>query len=237
MRALILLLCAVGVLGCGVEDEVGAEAGDEAGANALGGTPEGVGEAALAAPPLPDPGPDQGLASDPTGEAPLLGPTYTEAPLLPHGGGGGGFTGHVTPPAVIYAVRVSSGLYVDSMAFAWYQPSGWDNLYRAGDWWGSTPSFGGGGGGNNGWWYCPAGQGVIGIRGGSGALVDRIGVICGSVTYPDPYSPYVTYSPLWGGGGGGYFDDRCTAGRLVDSFNVRSGALIDNLQAICINAH
>jgi hypothetical protein len=57
------------------------------------------------------------------------------------------------------------------------------------------------------------------------------------VTNPDPFSPSNGFSPLWGGGGGGgFFDDRCGVGRLVDSFNVRSGSLIDNLQAICINA-
>jgi len=166
-----------------------------------------------------------------------LGPTYTEAPLWPHGGGGGGYTGHVTPTAVIYAVHTRSGVYVDNIAFAWYQPWRFDNLYQSGDAWGSTPGYGGGGGGDNGWWYCPYGKGVIGLRGSSGSLVDRIGVICGDVSNPDPYSPSNTYSPLWGGGGGGWFDDRCGGGRLVDSFNVRSGALVDNLQAICINAH
>jgi hypothetical protein len=171
----------------------------------------------------------EGLAS--------LGPTYTEAALLPHGGGGGYFTGHVTPSAVIYAVRVRSGAYVDAMAFAWYQPSGGDNYYRSGDPWGSTPLYGGSGGVDRGWWYCPGGQGVIGIRGSSGAYVDRVGVICGNVSNPNPYSASNTYSPLWGGSGGGWFDDRCGGGRLVDSFNVRSGAYVDNLQAICINAH
>jgi len=167
----------------------------------------------------------------------ILGPTYTEGALSPHGGSGGTYTGHVTPAAVIYAVRVSAGQYVDSMSFAWYQPTRYDNLYQSGNAWGSTPSYGGSGGTNYGWWYCPSGTGVIAIRGSSGSLVDRIGVICGNVSNPDPYSPYNTYSPLWGGAGGSWFDDRCSAGRLVDSFNVRSGSLIDNLQAICINAH
>lgn len=167
-----------------------------------------------------------------------LGPTYTEVALSAHGGGGGGFTGHVTPPAVIYAVATRSGAYVDNIRFAWYQPRRYDNLYQSGDAYGSTPGYGGGGGGDNGWWYCPGGKGVIGIRGNSGAYVDRIGVICGNVTNPNPVDPNNTYSPLWGGGGGGWFgEDKCTSGRIVDSFNVRSGAYVDNLQAICINAH
>lgn len=221
MRALILSLFTFGTMGC--------LAGDED----LGAMPE-AGEDDPAPPPsAPDMAPELGIA----GEAPLLGPAYTEAPLFPHGGGGGGYTAHVTPPAVIYAVRVSSGALVDSMAVAWYQPTRFDNLFQSGNAWGATPSYGGSGGANHGWWYCPAGQGVIGIRGNLGAVVDRIGVICGDVSSPDPFSPHVTYSPLWGGGGGGWFDDRCGGGRLVSSFNVRSGALIDNLQAICINAH
>jgi hypothetical protein len=167
-----------------------------------------------------------------------LGPTYTEAALSAHGGGGGGFTGHVTPPGIIYAVATRSGAFVDNIRFAWYQPRRWDNLYQSGDAYGSTPGYGGGGGGDNGWWYCPGGKGVIGIRGNSGAYLDRVGVICGNVTNPNPVDPNNTYSPLWGGGGGGWFgEDKCTSGRIVDSFNVRSGAYVDNLQAICINAH
>ena len=168
----------------------------------------------------------------------LLGPTYTESPLTAHGGGGGGFTGHVTPPSIIYAVAVNSGSYVDNISFAWYQPRRSDNLYQTGDAYGSTPGYGGSGGGSNGWWYCPGSKGVIGIRGNAGSLVDRVGVICGNVTTPDPNDPNNAYSPLWGGGGGGWFgEDKCTPGRIVDSFNVRSGSYLDNVQAICINAH
>ena len=190
-----------------------------------------------APPPLMVPESEVTPGQDITKETPTLGPTYTEAALWPHGGGGGVFFGHVTPPAVIYGVRVSSGQYVDSISFAWYQPRRYDNLYSSGDALGSTGSYGGGGGDNHGWWYCPGGQGVIGLRGSSGGLVDRIGVICGDVWGPDPYSPYVAYSPVWGGGGGGWFDDRCGGGRLVDSFNVRSGGGVDNLQALFLNAH
>src|SRR6185503_2630231 len=49
-----------------------------------------------------------------------LGPTFTEWALSPHGGSGGGFTGHVTPSAIIYGVRVKAGYLVDSISFAWY---------------------------------------------------------------------------------------------------------------------
>lgn len=170
-------------------------------------------------------------------EAAVLGPTYTELALPWQGGGGGGYTGHVTPSAVIYGVQVRSGTLVDSVRFAWYQPQSWDNCRLPSDPWGQTPAYGGGGGGDNGWYYCPPCKGVIGIRGSSGTLLDRFGVICGNVTTPDPTDPANTYSPLWGGGGGGWYTDMCPAGYVVDSFNVRSGTLVDGLQAICIRAH
>lgn len=189
----------------------------------------------LSAPPslASDTATEQGIV----GEDKNLGPAFTEAPLSAHGGTGGRFSSHVTPSAVIFGVRVSSGTYIDSIAFAWYQPTRSDNLRENGNAWGMTVNYGGSGGYNRGWWWCPTGQGVIGILGNSGTLIDRFGVICGDVSNPDPYSPANTYSPLWGGTGGYWFDDRCGQGRLVDSFNVRWGRFVNNLQAICINAH
>lgn len=211
-----IMSCTMGLMagGCAIED------------------PSSIDEAA---PPVSAPlEQDLDHKTDPTIE---LGPTYTETALSAHGGGGGNYTGHVTPPAIIYGVHVRSGGYVDSIRFAWYQPSRSDNLFQSGDPYGSTPAYGGTGGIDRGWWYCPNGKGVIGIRGSASRLVDRIGVICGDVAYPDPNSPSNTYSPLWGGGGGFWFnDDKCPPARIVDSFNVRSGGYLDNLQAICINA-
>jgi hypothetical protein len=186
---------------------------------------------------LKEPAAAPGEGRDVSGLA-VLGPTYTEGAMSYHGGGGGSYSGHVTPPSVIYAVQVNSGAYVDHIRFAWYQPSRADNLYRTGDAWGSTPVYGGNGGSANNWWYCPSGKGVIGILGNSGAYIDRIGFICGDANQPNPNSPLNSYSPLWGGGGGGWFgENKCTTGRLIDSFNVRSGAYLDGIQAICINAH
>lgn len=165
-------------------------------------------------------------------------PGRSEEFALQHrGGNGGGYAGHVTPPrTVIFGVRVRSGTFVDNVSFAWYQPRRGDNQYTQGDRSGVTQAFGGGGGEDHGWWTCPAGQGVIGIRGGSGDLVDRIGVICGDLGNPDPQSRANTYSPMWGGGGGGAFRDACPAGHLTVSFNVRSGDLVDSLQPVCLAA-
>lgn len=168
----------------------------------------------------------------------VLGPTFTEGALAPHGGGGGAFTGHVTPAAVIFGVQTRSGTMVDAISFGYYQPVWSDNVWRTGDPFAWTGFYGGGGGGLNAAFICPAGQGVIGLRGNSGSRVDRIGVICGNVNSPNPVDPANTYSPLWGGGGGGWFgEDKCTSNRLVDSFNIRSGSALDNIQAICIAAH
>ena len=220
MRAPTISLFTFCVMGCA------------SGNDGFGEVPESNGD--LPAP--PSPASETASEQSIVGETKNLGPTFTEAPLSAHGGEGGRFAGHVTPSAVVFGVRVSSGVYIDSIAFAWYQPTRSDNLFQSGNAWGTTGNYGGSGGRNNGWWYCPTGQGVIGILGNSGTLVDRFGVVCGDVSNPDPYSLANTYSPLWGGTGGYWFDDRCGEGRLVDSFNVRWGRFVNNLQAICINA-
>lgn len=163
-----------------------------------------------------------------------LGSTATEQPLSPHGGGGGVFNGHVTPPAIIYGLQVNSGSFVDRITFFYYQPTRPDNRYAGEALF--AVAFGGGGGASNPSFVCPANQSIIGLRGAAGSFVDRIGVVCSDVTFPNPFSPANGFSPVWGGPGGAFFDDRCSVGRIVDSFNVRAGSFVDNLQAICVNA-
>src|SRR5947207_12269827 len=80
----------------------------------------------------PEPGTGETTAS-------VLRPTFTEAAMSPHGGSGGTYTGHVTPPSIIYGVQVRSGALVDSISFAWYQPSRGDNLRVSTDYAGVTP--------------------------------------------------------------------------------------------------
>jgi hypothetical protein len=225
LTSLMLLSGTSIVAGCDSGAQVGTQVGDQSA------------EVDSIPPPVAVPG----VGSDVSGRN-VLGPTFTESALAAHGGGGGTFTGHVTPAAVIYAVQANSGSEVDHIRFAWYQPTNAGNHYQTGNALGTTAIFGGNGGAANAWFSCPIGpdgfqQGVIGIRGASGSLLDRIGVVCGNVNTPDPNDPFNSFSPLWGGGGGGFFDDRCSPGRLMDSFNVRSGSLVDNLQGICINAH
>lgn len=162
--------------------------------------------------------------------APIEQPEWT-APA--HGGQGGARADRVTPSAFLFGIHTRSGAYVDAVAFAWYQPSARDNLYRRHDPVGTTGRFGGDGGGDNGWWTCPAGQVVIGIRGRSGDFVDRLGVICGDATSPDPQSRANTRSPMWGGEGGGAFEDLCPPGAAAASINLRSGSYLDRIQLVC----
>jgi hypothetical protein len=157
----------------------------------------------------------------------------TEWAAPAHGGQGGGRADHVTPSAFLFAVQTRSGSLVDAVAFAWYQPSARDNLYRRNDPLGSTTSFGGQGGGDNGWWACPQGQVIIGISGRSGDYVDKLGVICGNASDPDPGSRYNTRSPMWGGDGGGAFEDVCPRGAAASSLNLRSGDYLDRIQLVC----
>lgn len=206
-------------------------------AGGCSGAQEGGSEGTGAGGPSPAPGEWNDSVRDVSG-LDVLGSTFTEGVLTAHGGGGGSLTGHVTPAAVIFGVQTRSGSDVDAISFGYYQPVWSDNVWRTGDPFAWTGFYGGGGGSLNAEFICPAGKGVIGIRGNSGSLVDRVGVICGDVNNPSPSDPLNTYSDLWGGGGGTWFgEDKCTAGRLVDSFNIRSGSLVDNIQAICINAH
>jgi hypothetical protein len=184
--------------------------------------------------PMPEIGAD-GEGRDVSGLA-TLPSTYWEYRLGYHGGSGGSYTSHVGT-GVIYAVQVNSGAYVDRIRFAYYLPSAQDNYYRAGDYVGTTQALGGSGGGVNPWFTCPGGRGIIGLRGASGAFVDRLGVICGDVNHPDPNSAFNVYSDLWGGGGGGWFQDTCRPGDLITGFDLRSGGYVDAIQAICIPAH
>jgi len=165
-----------------------------------------------------------------------LGPISTEYRLAEHGGNGGSYTGHFGN-GVIYGVRMYSGDYVDKIQFAYYFPSNADNKFRTGDYWATTQYLGGGGGSNRGWSYCPTGMGVIGLRGDSGGYVDRLGITCSDADTPDPNRTANWYSNLNGGGGGSWFSDTCVGGYLIDGFNIRSGAYLDNIQGLCIAAH
>lgn len=159
----------------------------------------------------------------------------TEWAAPAHGGQGGARADHITPSAFLFAVQTRSGSLIDAVSFAWYQPSARDNLYRRHDPLGTSKRFGGEGGGDNGWWTCPQGQVIIGIRGRSGDLVDKLGVICGDATHPDPDSRANTYSPMWGGDGGGAFKDLCPRGAAAASINLSSGIYLDRIQLVCRN--
>jgi hypothetical protein len=90
----------------------------------------------------------------------------------------------------------------------------------------SVGPFGGGGGGpfNA---NCPAGFIGVGIQGGSGTLIDRVGFVCRNSA-----GQRFTTS-VFGGGGGSPFYFECASNAKLVGFRVRSGALVDNLQPLC----
>jgi hypothetical protein len=77
---------------------------------------------------------------------PDLGAPGSLSPLPQHGNVNGGTDRGYNDVGIIYAMRLYTGNFADSVSFAWYQPSNPDNFYRSGDKWGNTPQIGGSGG-------------------------------------------------------------------------------------------
>lgn len=167
----------------------------------------------------------------------VLGSVLTEQALQTHGGNGGVAQLHVVPTSVIDGFQVRRGSEIDGIRFHYYQPTSSTNSVSGNQGW--TNWFGGTGGSAPTPFYCPAGKAVIGIKGRAATRLDKIQVICGSANNPNPSDPNNSYSPGdWGGTGGFDFGpELCAPGRLVSSFNLRTGSKIDQIQAICINAH
>ncbi len=106
----------------------------------------------------------------------------------------------------------------------------------------TSPTYGGGGGGPF-TQTCPSGQVVRGIFGASGGLLDRVGVICGTVSINEdrsvtPYRYTVVLSGETnvgpnGGGGGGAFRYRCPGNAMVGRTFGRAGSYIDQVRVEC----
>jgi hypothetical protein len=175
-----------------------------------------------------------------------LASTRTEMTLPARGGTGGSYVGHAGQ-GVIYGLGTHTTQFVNGLGIYYYMPSKPDNRYRDGDAHGSltygdtaTSYYMGSASfpyNNEKMLECPGNQVVIGIRGSRGSFLDSIGIVCSDSDHPDPFSPDNYLSPIHGGGGGSFFDDRCPAGYLVTGFNLRHGGYIDRLQPICIAAH
>jgi len=161
---------------------------------------------------------------------PDLGAPGSLSPLPQHGNINGGTDRGYNDVGIIYAMRLYTGNFADSVSFAWYQPSNPDNFYRGGDKWGNTPQIGGSGGVDRGWYYCPQGYVAVGLQGASGtAAVDRLGLICGQIG-----ATANTFTlPVFGGTGGSVFYDTCQQNGFMTGARVRSGDWMDSIQGLC----
>jgi hypothetical protein len=157
-----------------------------------------------------------------------LGAPGSLSALPARGGTGGGDIGN-HDVGIVYAFRVQSGALVDQMEFAYYLPSQPDNQYHQGDFFGTTGAFGGTGGSDSGWQFCPGGFGAVGLQGGSGELVDRLGMICGLISNPTQQ----TTTSIFGGTGGSSFFDTCSAAGFLSGVAGRAGKFVDRVQGLC----
>jgi hypothetical protein len=172
-------------------------------------------------------------------------------PIRPQGMGGPGSLNalpfHGSPTGVdrgqqefggiIYAIKVYSGNFVNSVGFCYYFPTGDDNLYHGPDKtpWTCSPQIGAGGGEEHEVQSCPREFAAIGLQGASGtAAVDRIGLVCGQI---GNHGNQATTYPIWGGNGGNTFIDVCGLSQGLQGFltgvHVRSGDWMDGIQGLC----
>jgi hypothetical protein len=89
--------------------------------------------------------------------------------------------------------------------------------------------FGGSGGVDRGWHYCPAGYGAIGLQGGAGSRIDRVGLICGNLNDLNDRKT----TPVFGGGNGTPFYDTCGQPGFLSGISGKAGKELDRLQGQC----
>lgn len=168
-------------------------------------------------------------------EAPLLtmpfevsGEIYT---LAPRGGFGGGSDTLACPSGrVAVGIYGRSGLFVDKLGLACARLYKNGKLGPSGD----VGAFGG----NGGDFFrikCPLNQAIVGIHGGAGDYLDRIGLHCAPVK--DWYEKdEVDQSTGTAGGPGGHpFSDTCPRRYVLDQFNVRTGVVVDQVEPVCVH--
>jgi hypothetical protein len=152
--------------------------------------------------------------------------------LPPHGNVNGGVDYGFINVGVIFGARIYSGTYGQAIELFYYIPSGSDNHYRPGDYRGSTGRIGGNAGTDSGEYYCPDGYAAVGLQGGSGLAIDRVGLVCGQI---GNLSKAVSL-PIFGGNGGNAFYDNCVSTRslgFLTGVRVRSSSWMDSIQGIC----
>jgi hypothetical protein len=152
--------------------------------------------------------------------------------LPQHGNVNGGVDYGFLNVGVVFGARIYSGNFVQAIELFYYIPSNSDNLYRVGDYRGSTGRIGGNGGTDTGEYYCPDGYAAVGLQGGSGLAIDRVGLVCGQI---GDFSK-LTSLPVFGGNGGNAFYDNCASTHslgFLTGVRVRSGSWMDSIQGIC----
>ncbi|MGA2598465.1 MAG: hypothetical protein ABSH09_15925 [Bryobacteraceae bacterium] len=152
--------------------------------------------------------------------------------LTQHGNVNGGADQGYTNVGVVFGARIYTENLVQAVELFYYIPSNSDNYYREGDYRGSTGRIGRNSGTDNGEYYCPDGYAAVGLQGGSGLAIDRVGLVCGQIGDLSK----VTSLPIFGGNGGNAFYDNCVSTRslgFLTGVRVRSGGWMDSIQGLC----
>jgi hypothetical protein len=174
----------------------------------------------------------QRKAASPTVDAARVNPASPILALPQHGNVNGGVDYGFINVGVVFGARIYSGSFTQAIELFYYIPSNSDNHYRVGDYRGSTGRIGGNGGTDSGEYYCPDGYAAVGLQGGSGLAIDRVGLVCGQIGDLSK----VTSLPIFGGNGGRAFYDNCVSTRslgFLTGVRVRAGSWMDSIQGIC----
>lgn len=159
----------------------------------------------------------------------LNGPVY----LLPaHGKEDGGVDRGYRNVGIIFGARIFGDNVSKAVELFYYIPSQPDNLYRAGDYRSSTGRIGSTAGNDGGVYFCPEGYVAVGLQGGSGLGIDRVGFVCGKLGNLSQ----VVALPVSGGQGGTSFYDNCASlpsTGLLTGVRIRAGMWMDSIQGIC----
>jgi hypothetical protein len=165
-------------------------------------------------------------------DAARVDPANAIVALPPHGNVNGGVDYGFINVGVVFGARIYSGTFAQAIELFYYIPSNSDNHYRPGDYRGSTGRIGGNGGADSGEYYCPDGYAAVGLQGGSGLAIDRVGLVCGQIGNLST----VASLPIFGGNGGNAFYDNCVSTRslgFLTGVRVRGSSWMDSIQGIC----
>ncbi len=85
---------------------------------------------------------------------------------------------------------------------------------------------------------CPNGQAVVGMHGGSGLEMDRIGFECAPITIStmgvlSVDTATLTVLPAYGGTGGSPYDNLCPATKVARGVDIHAGTWVDSLDLQC----